>query len=427
MKIRPARNRGLRAVGAALAAIGLTAVPQAMAPAGAIANSFSWAYIGDTPYKQVQLDAFPTLTANVNADPDVAFIAHSGDFKGGNDSCSDAQFTQTYGLFSGFSKPFWYTPGDNDWTDCHRTTNGGSHPLERLSKVRSMYFSAPSHTTDFGTAHATLTLNPQSAVAGSDNATYVENTWFNRQCVTFGNIHTVTSNNGIPNTIAYSGSGATTDIANYTYSSTPAITIAPSLSGYNEATSFPAETLARKNEALARIAADVRWVDAIFDAAIASNSEGVFLMMQAEPLVLATPDFDKTYGDEHRAIRDEIFARADSFAKPVIVAHGDGHVYTVTPSYMGHANITRVENFGSNSSLDANGNKIEATSRWLKFTATCGTAAVFAQVAQVVPQTPVTAVAEGHLALGLLVSLGAAGAVIALVLTRRRRTGSLIG
>ena len=30
--------------------------------------------------------------------------------------------------------------GDNDWTDCDRTTNGGFNPLERLDHERALFF-----------------------------------------------------------------------------------------------------------------------------------------------------------------------------------------------------------------------------------------------------------------------------------------------
>jgi hypothetical protein len=417
MTLRPTTRRGLRALGLGLTAAGIAALPlAATTPAGATGASFSFAFIGDVPYKAVQQGQMPALTADVNADPDVAFVAHSGDFKGGSDSCSDANVTTTKNLFSAFATPFWYTIGDNDWTDCHRANNGGFHPLERLAKVRSLYFSTPTQTTDFGVpGHPTLAVHPQSAVPGSDNATYVDNNWFQKDCVTFGSVHSVTSNNGLPNKLVYNGSGDTTDLANYTYTATPAITIAPPLSGYDEAASFPAETDARKQEALARIAADVRWVDAIFDAAIANGSEGVFILTQAEPLVQATPDNDKTFGDEFRAIRDRIFARADAFGKPVILAHGDQHVYTVTPNYLGHPNITRYENFGSNTG------GVEATTKWVKVTASCGTPGVFTQEARTVGVAPVPVVPEGPLTLGIAAAGGIAVAGIVLVRATRRR------
>ncbi|MEU6787396.1 hypothetical protein ABZ912_50105 [Nonomuraea angiospora] len=40
-------------------------------------------------------------------------------------------------LFGTFDDPFVLTPGDNEWTDCHRTAAGGYAPTERLDAVRT--------------------------------------------------------------------------------------------------------------------------------------------------------------------------------------------------------------------------------------------------------------------------------------------------
>ena len=36
-----------------------------------------------------------------------------------------------------------FTPGDNDWTDCDRPSNGGFSSLERLDYERKVFFSTP--------------------------------------------------------------------------------------------------------------------------------------------------------------------------------------------------------------------------------------------------------------------------------------------
>ena len=36
-----------------------------------------------------------------------------------------------------------FTPGDNDWTDCDRPSNGGFNSLERLDHERQLFFSTP--------------------------------------------------------------------------------------------------------------------------------------------------------------------------------------------------------------------------------------------------------------------------------------------
>ena len=42
---------------------------------------------------------------------------------------SDPGYNQAvFDLFARFKDPFVYTPGDNEWTDCHRTNNGAHWP-----------------------------------------------------------------------------------------------------------------------------------------------------------------------------------------------------------------------------------------------------------------------------------------------------------
>ena len=48
--------------------------------------------------------------------------------------------------FDRFADPLVYTPGDNEWTDCHRANNGSYNPLERLGKVRQLFFPHPGRT-----------------------------------------------------------------------------------------------------------------------------------------------------------------------------------------------------------------------------------------------------------------------------------------
>jgi hypothetical protein len=283
--------------------------------AAAAPSSFSFAFIGDAPYGTNAFGLFPSLVDDVNADPDVQFVAHSGDIKNGSSLCSDQLITDTFALYQRFEDPFWYTPGDNEWTDCHRTSNGGYLPTERLDFVRSVFFPNPSQTTG-GT---TMPVVSQASSPVAAEQPYVENTTFQRECVTFGALHVVGSNDdGSP---------------------------------WNE---YPGgdQVALRTAEFTARRAATIAWVDKVFDDAIAASSEGVFLMMQAEP----------TTNANFAGVRNEILTRAAAFGKPVILAHGDAHVYTLTPNYGGVANLTRLENPGDTTAVD----------RWLKVSAACG-------------------------------------------------------
>ncbi len=322
-------------------------------------DTVDFAFIGDVPYTAAQTVLMPALTAAVNADPDVEFVAHSGEFKGGSDSCSDAAFDDTFASFQAFDDPFWYTPGDNDWTDCHRNSNGNFNPADRLAKTRSLYFSKPGRTTG-GT---TMKVTTQAKSKVRADRVLVENTLFDKECVTFGAIHSVSSNQGYldPNYASTSGSGS---------------------SGYAPET-LEAK-VARYAEVDARIAGDVRWIEQIFAAADENESDAVFIMMQAEPS-LGPIDNDKVFGTEFRAIHDEIYALADAHPDmQVVIAHGDQHNHLWEPGYGGtdHPNVARLENWGS-----ATGG-VPAVTRWQKVTATCGedgTPATFTVADQIVP------------------------------------------
>jgi hypothetical protein len=103
----------------------------------------SFAVLGDTPYGDEQRLQFPALVADVDADPDVEAVLHLGDIKSGGTTCSDERFADLRALFDTFDDPFVLTPGDNDWTDCHRASNGAYVPTERLDRLREVFFPEP--------------------------------------------------------------------------------------------------------------------------------------------------------------------------------------------------------------------------------------------------------------------------------------------
>src|SRR5207245_11010383 len=78
----------------------------------------------------------------------LAFSFHDGYLKAGNVTpgsvtptiCSDALYIQALGFFNALRAPAMLTPGDNDWTDCDRPSNGGFNSLERLDHERRVLF-----------------------------------------------------------------------------------------------------------------------------------------------------------------------------------------------------------------------------------------------------------------------------------------------
>ncbi|HQZ33306.1 MAG TPA: hypothetical protein PK020_02720 [Ilumatobacteraceae bacterium] len=259
-------------------------------------TTFNFALIGDLPYTAADSANLPALVADINNDPDVLFVAHAGDIKNGTTTCAEAELQSRFAKFQQFDDAFWYTPGDNEWTDCHRA-NPPSNPLARLAALRTIFYPNPAQTSG-GAPRAVVSQSTDPA-----HSEFVENTMFHEQCVSFGSLHVVGSGNG---TEAWVGE-------------------------------TPQQTLDREAAVTARSAADVAWIDTVFDAAVARGSKGVFLLLQAAPSTQAP----------FAAVRAKIISRAQAFNKPVIVAHGDGHVYTVTNPYLGLANVTRWETYGA--------------------------------------------------------------------------------
>ncbi|MDO7869149.1 metallophosphoesterase family protein [Nocardioides jiangxiensis] len=158
------------------------------APAGAArpdtAPAYTFAVIGDIPYGAAQVAAFPGWVDQISADPDVQLVAHLGDIKSGSTTCDDAYFAAIRTQFDRFDTPLVYTPGDNEWTDCHRPNNGGYDPYERLDRVRQVFFDHPGTTLG-----VPMAVEAQPA--------YPENVAWRAGGVTFTTAHVVGSNNGM--------------------------------------------------------------------------------------------------------------------------------------------------------------------------------------------------------------------------------------
>ncbi|MCU1573744.1 MAG: hypothetical protein JWO93_1826 [Micrococcaceae bacterium] len=88
-------------------------------------------------YGDAEIRAFPSYIQDINAHHELSFVAHVGDIKNGSTPCTDAYFASIRNNFDAFTLPLVYTPGDNEWTDCHRTNNGTYNPLEDLPRSGS--------------------------------------------------------------------------------------------------------------------------------------------------------------------------------------------------------------------------------------------------------------------------------------------------
>lgn len=386
------------------APVALTAAVALPAAPAHAATPISIAVIGDTPYGSTAPggpqapdgSAFPNLAMSINSDSDVSLVVHLGDTKNGSTSCADSYldlvkdwFNGTNGKGPGVTDPLIYTPGDNEWTDCHRANNGafvpttnGAAPGGRLETLRTKYFPVPGQTIGAG---APRTIDTQATVAGF--GTFVENTKWADNNVQFGVVHVVGSNNGI----------------------------LPWFSGAETAQ----QTADRIAEVAARKAAALAWIDAIFDDAVANSRAGVLLGMQADTWDV----FPGSPLSEFNTIVEKIAQRSLAFAKPVLLMQGDSHIYKIDKPLDGTAasaalaalhpynpsanptsfppvpNLTRIVVPGSN------GTAPNGLTHWLKVTIDPDASNVFSTQLMLV-ETPPVVVPEAPLTLLIPIAMG---------------------
>lgn len=177
---------------AALAAAVVAPVGAAADPAPAKKDHF--AVIGDVPYGPAQIDRFPGWINEINAAiPE--FTVHVGDIKNGSTACTDDYLTGIRTVFDTVESPLVFTPGDNEWTDCHRTNNGGYDPLERLEFLRDTFYPTPGQT-----------LGETTRKVDADTAAgYPENVQWREDRVSMAAVHVVGSNDG---TLPWTGATA---------------------------------------------------------------------------------------------------------------------------------------------------------------------------------------------------------------------------
>ena len=91
--------------------------------------------MGDTPYSEGEVKRLDHLIDDLNGEP-LAFVVHIGDITSGRGPCTDEWFAARKNQFARIQHPFVLLPGDNDWTDCHRS---GMDPVERLAHWRELF------------------------------------------------------------------------------------------------------------------------------------------------------------------------------------------------------------------------------------------------------------------------------------------------
>lgn len=258
---------------------------------------FDFAAIGDQQYNPDGERRWPALQSSINRSG-VSFVVHAGDVKSGSTLCDDAMFADRVRAFNLFEMPMMITPGDNEWTDCHRENNGSFDSLERLEHLRRMFYP---NNQSFGRRKLALTQQSEDPRYRK----YVENSMWHQGNVLFAMLHVVGSNNNL-------GRNAANDA-----------------------------------EWAERTAANFNWLKTVFAVARDNAFAGVVITMQVNPgwegarrnvFQLDSGTWPTMY-----VLEDETIV----FGKPVLVIIGDSHQYRIGKPLLSRTGGLLVDNLTS--------------------------------------------------------------------------------
>lgn len=253
------------------------------APPAPPPGAFAFAVLGDAPYYPHEVLPYRRLLRQLD-ESRLRWILHVGDLFG--TPCSERLYRSRLAYLERRAHPVVYTPGDNEWADCHLEEAGGYAPLERLEVLRGLFFAEPRRALGGGE----LALESQGTAGAPEFAEFVENVLWVDGGIVFATVHLVGS--------------------------------------HNATALFPTRTRADDEATRRRTLAAASWLRGAFARAREIEADGVFVAFHAELSLDRAPD-DPTrvlYEPFLRALEEEALAFD---GRPVVIAHGDLHDFVV--------------------------------------------------------------------------------------------------
>ncbi len=266
-----------------------------------VAEPVEFVVLGDIPYGEDQVRGLEFIGRQIN-DEGFPFVIHYGDLKAGDALCDDGLLASRRDLlFQLVEGGLFYTPGDNDLTDCDREKAGEFDELKRLDEVRSLFFFSEDVSKD-------LPANPEWQVA-RQIPKYPENARW-----TYGNLQFVT------------------------------LHIVGSDNGRHEITKTDPATKAL-DAVDERDEANLIWLDAAFDNARQQGRDGLVVVIQADPADIeyrehrsrACTPAERVVCNPYLPFLRRLTERADRFDKPVLLVHGSTSNYCLDEGFGGWA------------------------------------------------------------------------------------------
>lgn len=289
---RPVKLALAAAALGALAAYALTRGPAAPAPTPP--GTVSFAVLGDAPYYLWENLQFGVVLEDLDAH-DLAWVIHVGDIFWR--PCTDELYLRSLRWFDGLRHPVVFTPGDNEWTDCWEAGSGGFDPLDRLERLREIFFADP--TRSLGGRRISLVSQGRGAGRGAAEPAaegeppafpeLVENVRWQAHGMVFATVNLPGSRNGME--------------------------------------PFPLRTAAHDAAAARRTEGAAAWVRRTFAAAEATGATAVALAFHANPGL--ENQADSPYRQAYEPFVTALEEEAERFDGPVLLLHGDDHDFLV--------------------------------------------------------------------------------------------------
>ena len=275
------------------------------APAAHVADSYTFALVGDMPYyADPDTPLSPEFVAAQYAavlqeidEADVAFVVHVGDTNSSR-VCADSVYAERYAEFEAIGHPVFYTPGDNEWLECD---NAGLDPMEQLEHLRAVFTQG-----DESLGGRRLPLERQSSSPGYEK--FRENVRWRFGGDLYVTLHVVGGGNN-------RGPDAE-----------------------------PRAEFVERNEAI------ITWMRQSFELARQESLPSVVVVIHANPRLgrfnrgEPNPSFS--------AFLEALHSEVEAFDGPVLLLHGDTHTFRVDKPFSNNrtgemlTNLTRVETFG---------------------------------------------------------------------------------
>ena len=266
-------------------------------------GSFAFGVFGDGPYRAWEMGRFQRVLEDANQ-ADLQWFLHVGDILWY--PCSNEVFGDRFYRLNQLRHPVIYTPGDNEWADCHEAIAGRYQPLDRLQHLRARFF--PNPGTSFGGRAMVVTTQGQDSAFSA----FVENVRWQFGGFLFATMHMV-------------GSG-------------------------NASRPFEGRTAADDAEVAARTRAAMAWMEETFRIAQSEGLKGVVLAIHGDP---GLEDYPAEVYASYTTLVRRLEELVKGFEGQVLLIHGDSHElltdHPLRDRVTGQplSNFTRLETYGS--------------------------------------------------------------------------------